>query len=99
MLQATSPLVVMMFHFFVMFIYDTTVKKEIREHKELESVLNELRWFNRVSLINPMKNILKFKFFGVTSSLNIIGSVTSIITYLVLSYYVFFIVYVLLYKV
>jgi hypothetical protein len=98
MFQASSPLFIMMLHSLIMFVYDQTIIKEIREHQELESTLNKFRWFNRVITFSPMKVILSFKFWGITHSLNVIGSVAAVTTYLVFSYYFVFIGYVLLYE-
>ena len=97
--EPSSPLFVIFIHTFIMFVYDITVIKEIREHKELANTLSQFRWFNRTNGFPLIKSLLCFKYWGITPSLNIMGTIAAIANYIILSYLLFFLAYGFLYKV
>lgn len=68
--------------YLVAFVYDKTIDKEINRNKILATKLIDFKFFNSFqSRPKALYSALSFQFFGVSISLNIIGSVFSLMMY------------------
>jgi len=75
-------LIFLIFFYLVAFVYDKTIDKEINRNKILATKLIDFKFFNSFqSRPKALYSALSFQFFGVSISLNIIGSVFSLMMY------------------
>ena len=75
-------LIFLILFYLVAFIYDKTIDKEINSNKILATKLIDFKFFNSFqSRPKALYSALSFQFFGVSISLNIIGSVFSLMMY------------------
>ncbi|MGJ8694523.1 MAG: hypothetical protein ACSHW0_18845 [Thalassotalea sp.] len=70
----------LLLHFFMLFVFNVTVEKELREHDDLKAQIEPLHRDNRSSY----KNLMSFKYWGITPSLNLIGFIVMFYEYLFL---------------
>ncbi|HCH70201.1 MAG TPA: hypothetical protein DE042_06920 [Colwellia sp.] len=75
-------LIFLILFYLVAFVYDKTIDKEINNNKILATKLIDFKFFNSFqSRPKALYSALSFQFFGVSISLNIIGSVFSLMMY------------------
>ncbi len=75
-------LIFLILFYLVAFVYDKTIDKEINRNKILATKLIDFKFFNSFqSRPKALYSALSFQFFGVSISLNIIGSVFSLMMY------------------
>lgn len=75
-------LIFLILFYLVAFVYDKTIDNEINNNKILATKLIDFKFFNSFqSRPKALYSALSFQFFGVSISLNIIGSVFSLMMY------------------
>jgi hypothetical protein len=77
----------------VAFAYDKTIDNEIKGNNALASKLTEFKYFHSFqSRPKALSAVLSFQFLGVSTALNIVGSVFSLMMYFGIIYGVYFLV-------
>ncbi|WP_019027429.1 hypothetical protein [Colwellia piezophila] len=68
--------------YLVAFAYDKTIDSEIKANQTLASTLTECKFFHSFqSRPKALSYVLSFKFLGLSTRLNIVGSVFSLMMY------------------
>jgi hypothetical protein len=68
--------------YLVAFAYDKTIDNEIKGNQALADKLTEFKFFHSFqSRPKALSSALTFKFFGISKTLNIVGSVFSLMMY------------------
>ena len=76
--------------YLVAFAYDKSIDNEIKGNQALASKLTEFKYFYSLqSRPKALYSVLSFRFLGISITLNIVGSVFSLIMYFGLGYGVY----------
>lgn len=79
--------------YLVAFVYDKTIDNEIKSNQTLATKLNDFKFFNSFqSRPQALYSALSFQFLGVSTILNIVGSVFSLMMYFALLFGIYFLV-------
>jgi len=86
------PLLIFLILFYlVAFVYDKTIDNEIKNNQNLATKLSEFKFFNSFqSRPKALYSALSFQFFGVSTALNVVGSVFSLMMYFGLLFGLYF---------
>jgi hypothetical protein len=77
-----SILAFLVLFYLVAFVYDKTLDNEIKNDHELAEKLTEFKYFHSFqSRPKALSCVLSFKFLGVSTALNIVGSTFSLMMY------------------
>jgi hypothetical protein len=77
-----SILAFLVVFYLIAFAYDKTIDKEIKGDQALAGKLTELKYFHSFqSRPKVLTYVLSFQFIGISTSLNIVGSIFSIMMY------------------
>jgi len=77
-----SILAFLILFYLVAFAYDKTIDNEIKGNQALANKLTEFKYFHSFqSRPKALYCVLSFKFFGISTALNIVGSVFSLMMY------------------
>lgn len=77
-----SILAFLVLFYLVAFAYDKTIDHEIKNDHALADKLTEFKYFHSFqSRPKALSCVLSFKFFGISTALNIIGSIFSLMMY------------------
>lgn len=77
-----SILACLIFFYLIAFAYDKTIDNEIKGNQALADKLTEFKYFHSFqSRPKALSCVLSFKFFGISTALNIIGSIFSLMMY------------------
>ncbi|HCM46696.1 MAG: hypothetical protein ACI9U5_000190 [Colwellia sp.] len=77
-----SILVFLIMFYLVAFVYDKTIDNTIKGNQALADKLIEFKYFHSFqSRPKALTAVLSFKFFGISTALNIVGSVFSLMMY------------------
>ena len=77
-----SILAFLILFYLVAFAYDKTIDNEIKGNQTLAVKLTEFKYFHSFqSRPKALSCVLRFQFFGVSTALNIVGSVFSVMMY------------------
>ena len=88
-----SLLAFLVLFYCVAFAYDKTIDNEIRGNQALAAKLTEFKYFYSFqSRPKALYSVLSFQFLGVSTALNIVGSVFSLLMYAGLSVGAYFLV-------
>ncbi|AAZ24579.1 MULTISPECIES: hypothetical protein [Colwellia] len=77
-----SILAFLVLFYLIAFAYDKTIDNEIKGNQALANKLTEFKYFHSFqSRPKALSCVLSFKFFGISTALNIVGSVFSLMMY------------------
>ncbi len=77
-----SILAFLIVFYLVAFTYDKTIDNEIKHNQALTDKLTEFKYFHSFqSRPKALTCVLSFQFFGISTALNIVGSVFSLMMY------------------
>ncbi|PKI16079.1 hypothetical protein [Colwellia sp. 12G3] len=77
-----SILAFLIVFYLVAFAYDKTIDNAIKGNQALADKLTEFKYFHSFqSRPKALTGVLSFKFFGISTALNIVGSVFSLMMY------------------
>jgi hypothetical protein len=77
-----SILAFLVLFYFVAFVYDKTLENEIKNDHTLAEKLTEFKYFHSFkSRPKALSCVLSFKFLGVSTALNVVGSTFSLMMY------------------
>ncbi len=77
-----SILAFLVLFYLVAFTYDKTIDNEIKGNQALANKLTEFKYFHSFqSRPKALSCVLSFKFFGISTALNLVGSVFSLMMY------------------
>ncbi|KGJ93520.1 hypothetical protein [Colwellia psychrerythraea] len=80
-----SILVFLVLFYFVAFAYDKTIDNEIKRDQSLADKLTEYKYFHSLqSRPKALSGVLSFKFYGISTLLNVVGSTFSLMMYFAL---------------
>jgi hypothetical protein len=84
-------LIFLILFYLVAYIYDKTIDNEIKINQTLAIKLTEFRFFNSFqSRPKAIYSALSFQFFGISTILNIVGSVFALMMYFALVIGIYF---------
>ncbi|XLP05586.1 hypothetical protein ACI7YQ_10515 [Alteromonas marina] len=89
-ISAMNPIFVLPFLFLMIYLYDKTIEKEVREHPNLRKKLEHFKWYSDDKNSASRIDMLCFKFWGITPSINIMGSITVLVCYFTMAYFLHF---------
>lgn len=76
-------LVFLVLFYFVAFAYDKTIDNEIKRDQSLADKLTDFKYFHSLqSRPKVLSCVLSFKFFGISTLLNVVGSTFSLMMYI-----------------
>lgn len=76
-------LVFLVLFYFVAFAYDKTIDNEIKRDQSLADKLTDFKYFHSLqSRPKALSCVLSFKFFGISTLLNVVGSTFSLMMYI-----------------
>ena len=85
-------LVFLILFYLVAFAYDKAIDNEIKKNQMLTTKLAEFKFFNSLqSRPKALYSALSFQFFGISTVLNIVGTVFSLMMYLGAVFGIYFI--------
>ena len=85
-----SILVFLILFYLVAFAYDKTIDNEIKGNQTLAAKLTEFKYFHSFqSRPKALSSVLRFQFFGISTTLNVVGSIFSLMMYLGLGFGVY----------
>ncbi|GAW95173.1 MULTISPECIES: hypothetical protein [Colwellia] len=87
-----SILAFLILFYLVAYAYDKTIDNEIKSNQALANKLTEFKYFHSLqSRPKALSSVLTFKFIGISTALNIVGSIFSLMMYLGLGFGLYFI--------